>query len=43
LFGKHTIFSEENPYNDTLQNQREPAECLISKVKNPLNEQPYGT
>jgi len=26
-----------------LQNQKEPTECLISGVKNPPDEQPYGT
>ena len=34
-------FSKEKQY-DPLQNQKEPTECLISEVKNPSGEQPYG-
>jgi len=39
---KMKYFSKDKSYNETLQNQKEPTECLISEVKNPLDEQPYG-
>ena len=35
-------FTKEKPYNDPLQNQKEPTESLISEVKNPLDEQLHG-
>ena len=34
--------NKEKPYHDPLQNQKEPTVRLISEVKNPLDEQPYG-
>jgi len=37
---KHT--NKEKSYHDLLQNQKEPLECAISEVENPLDEQPHG-
>jgi len=36
-------FSKEKQRNDPLQINKEPAECLISEVKNSSGEQPCGT
>ena len=34
--------NKEKPYREPLQNQKGPTVRLISEVKNPLDEQPYG-
>jgi len=42
-FENMKYFSKEKPYNDSLQNQKEPTERLISEVKNLSYKQSCGT